>query len=176
MTTDCRAQLVALHADLVVPTRACAVRVWHDTYHDLLPAGQVEYMLALRNSEEAVGSYMDAPDRWFDVALQAGQRPDAPRVLGYTSVRLGTEPATARLEQLYVDRPCWGSGLAVQLLGCAMGRAIEAGARSIDLTVNRGNYRAQRFYARNGFTIVDELVSDIGGGYVMDDFVLSRPL
>lgn len=176
MKTDCQAELVALHADLVVPTRACAERVWHDAYDDLLPAGQVDYMLARRNSEEAVSSYVDAPDRWFDVALQTGQRPDAPRVLGYTSVRVGAEPASARLEQLYVDRSCWGSGLAVQLLECAIARAIETGARSLDLTVNRGNHRAQRFYARLGFTIVDELVIDIGGGYVMDDFVLSRPL
>lgn len=172
--TGCATAIEGLRPDLVVPTQKCAVRVWHAAYDALLPAGQVEHMLAQRNSVAALESYLGAVDRWFDVALrQSGSA--ATEVVGYTSGRL-TSPTSARLEQIYVVPDCWGSGLAQALLDRAMSRAEDAGAERIDLTVNKANLRAQRFYARNGFALVDEVITDIGNGFVMDDYVWARPL
>ena len=39
------------------------------------------------------------------------------------------------------------------------------------LTVNKGNLRAVRAYEKFGFVRTEEQVSDIGNGFVMDDFV-----
>lgn len=50
--------------------------------------------------------------------------------------------------------------------------AREVGARTIWLTVNRRNERAIGAYRRAGFREVRAQVTDIGGGYVMDDYIM----
>jgi ribosomal protein S18 acetylase RimI-like enzyme len=42
--------------------------------------------------------------------------------------------------------------------------------------VNKGNHRAIACYRRHGFVEEASVVNDIGGGYVMDDYVMVRPL
>ena len=42
------------------------------------------------------------------------------------------------------------------------------------MEVNRENVRAQRAYERYGFGRVEEAVFDIGGGYVMNDYIMAR--
>ena len=44
------------------------------------------------------------------------------------------------------------------------------------LNVNKHNVSAQAAYQRRGFAIRGPVVLDIGGGFVMDDFVMARPL
>ena len=44
------------------------------------------------------------------------------------------------------------------------------------LRVNKRNERAQEAYKAAGFAKERALVTDIGGGFVMDDFVFRRPL
>jgi len=44
------------------------------------------------------------------------------------------------------------------------------------LGVNRFNEKAIRAYRRNGFAIREELKTDIGGGFVMDDFIMEKGL
>ena len=46
--------------------------------------------------------------------------------------------------------------------------------RSAYLTVNRGNAKAIRAYERNGFKVVRTQVTDIGNGFVMDDYVMEK--
>lgn len=41
------------------------------------------------------------------------------------------------------------------------------------LTVNKQNERAVSAYTALGFKKIDEAVSDIGNGYVMDDYIMS---
>ena len=51
------------------------------------------------------------------------------------------------------------------------GAARRMGLRAVYLTVNKGNARAVRAYEKFGFIRTDGTVTDIGGGYVMDDYV-----
>jgi hypothetical protein len=51
--------------------------------------------------------------------------------------------------------------------------ACERGATHLWLTVNKGN-PSVRAYERLGFKIVDAMVVDIGGGYVMDDYKMEK--
>jgi RimJ/RimL family protein N-acetyltransferase len=50
-----------------------------------------------------------------------------------------------------------------------------AGRRLI-LSVNKRNTKAITAYKRNGFAIVESVVTDIGGGFVMDDYVMAKEL
>lgn len=42
--------------------------------------------------------------------------------------------------------------------------------------MNKGNHRAIACYRRHGFVQEASVVNDIGGGYVMDDYVMVRLL
>jgi len=55
-------------------------------------------------------------------------------------------------------------------------RARKQEASGLELRVNRANSTAIAAYQRNGFETVAELCSEIGEGYVMDDFVMRRAL
>jgi ribosomal protein S18 acetylase RimI-like enzyme len=54
--------------------------------------------------------------------------------------------------------------------------AQAQGCDLITLTVNKHNAQTLAIYQRLGFTVEDAIVTDIGGGFVMDDFRLVKPL
>jgi ribosomal protein S18 acetylase RimI-like enzyme len=55
-------------------------------------------------------------------------------------------------------------------------RARERGCRSLVLQVNKRNDIAVAFYRKAGFSVREEAVFDIGGGFVMDDYVMEKAL
>ncbi len=168
--------VVPLTAALIDAAIACAREVWPAAYEPILPAGQVDYMLDARTDPTALTEYLTAQDRWYDLALPAGEvQESSGEVLGYASARLA-DPQRVRLEQLYVVPRKWGTGVADLLFAAVLGHARAVGATTVDLTVNRNNARALAYYRRNGFELSGEVVADIGGGYVMDDYVLARPV
>ena len=52
--------------------------------------------------------------------------------------------------------------------------ALSRTAKEVRLQVNKANVRAQRAYERFGFVRIEEAVFDIGGGFVMDDYIMAR--
>jgi ribosomal protein S18 acetylase RimI-like enzyme len=55
-------------------------------------------------------------------------------------------------------------------------RLAGSGARTLELRVNRHNAAAIGFYRKNGFTAFADDCREIGGGYVMDDYLMRRDL
>ena len=47
-----------------------------------------------------------------------------------------------------------------------------AEGRRVWLTVNKHNTDSIQFYLRQGFVVVEDIVTDIGNGYVMDDYLM----
>jgi ribosomal protein S18 acetylase RimI-like enzyme len=54
--------------------------------------------------------------------------------------------------------------------------ARRRGLTKVVLGVNRFNEKAIRAYQRNGYTIREPLKTDIGGGFVMDDWIMEKAL
>ena len=61
-------------------------------------------------------------------------------------------------------------------IGCAENAARARGCAALVLNVNKRNAQAIRAYERSGFTAREAVVVDIGGGFVMDDYVMAKPL
>ena len=55
-------------------------------------------------------------------------------------------------------------------------RKRSEGLKSIYLTVNKYNDRTIAIYHHMGFVQIDDVVTDIGGGFVMDDYILEFAL
>ena len=152
------------------PLARLADTIWRAHYGPLIGLAQVEYMLKGRYTAEKLRAYIGASDRWLRLLKQDGE------TLGYCSYALTATPGEMKLEQLYLLEAFKGRGL-----GGLMMRHVEAEARAhgcgtIMLTVNKGNTGSIAVYKKSGFTVREEAVFDIGGGFVMDDYVMEKRL
>lgn len=163
-------RLVPLAAADCAAVARLAHAIWHEHYPAIIGRDQIDYMLARRCSATALGRYLAAADRWFDL-LWVGGRP-----VGYVSHALAEAAGELRLEQLYLASGHRGRGLGRLMLAHVEAHACELGREMIVLQVNRRNASAIAFYGRAGFAVRGPVVADIGAGFVMDDFVMAKPL
>ena len=75
---------------------------------------------------------------------------------------------TTELSKLYVRPGHHGSGLAGELMDAAVGLAVARGSSAIWLGVNQQNERANRFYAKHGFTVAGPKRFLVGERYEHD--------
>lgn len=88
-----------------------------------------------------------------------------------------TNPAFEfKLHKLYLLPELHGHGLGSRLLQHVEHEARKLGGCRMILTVNKRNAKAIAAYQRNGFVIAESVVTDIGGGFVMDDYVMAKDL
>jgi ribosomal protein S18 acetylase RimI-like enzyme len=124
--------------------------------------------------------YLTDPDRLVLAAYDDGRIigycilirgiPDDPDVQRAVSVRPSVE-----LSKMYVLPDNHSTGASAALMQAAFDSARDMDAKSVWLGVNRHNQRAQRFYAKHGFTINGTKVFHLGLG-VEDDYVMVRTL
>ncbi|MDT5220086.1 MAG: hypothetical protein QOF15_2191 [Mycobacterium sp.] len=80
---------------------------------------------------------------------------------------------SAELSKIYVVNDFHGHGVAAKLMDAVLAVATEWGATSLWLGVNRQNLRAQRFYAKRGFTINGTRTFRLGD-HVEHDYLMVR--
>ena len=154
--------------------RELADTIWRQHYAGIISAAQIDYMLAGRFSDEALREHVRAADRWLELLRVSGTP------VGYCGYELasidGEERAAAdmKLGQLYVLESHRGMGLGRFMLGHIEGRARELGRRLLWLQVNKRNTGAIGFYRAAGFEVIRDAVFEIGGGFVMDDYVMAK--
>lgn len=149
-----------------LPTIASlAHEIWREHYPGIISVEQIEYMLERLYAPGALEAQWAAGRRFWLAAAHG-----APA--GYAAVSVEDAGAGVFLNSLYVRGSARGQGLGAGLLAAAA--AAFPAARRIRLTVNRGNFRAINFYFKSGFVIAGLADTDIGGGYSMNDFVMTR--
>lgn len=103
-------------------------------------------------------------------ALVVHAPPTDPEVT--TALRLAP---TAELSKCYVRADHHGTGTAAALVDAGARVAVERGAAGLWLGVSSVNVRAQRFYAKQGFTAVGHKNFRVGS-QIYRDLVLERVL
>ncbi len=149
--------------------RSIAQETWpHAYYPAILSAEQLEYMLQLLYSEQALNEAMTKKNQHFFVLEMDGTP------VGFASCTPHHARSTVtHLNKLYVRPSVQGTGAGHELLAHVIAYAGEQHDKLVELNVNKRN-KAIDFYERHGFRIAREEVIDIGHGYVMDDYVMSR--
>ena len=145
-----------------------AHQVWNEYYVPIIGQAQVDYMVTKFQSPEAMQSQIDSGYEYFQMQ-QAGEN------VGYAAIRHDAADGRMFISKLYVLAERRKSGAGRQCLAHFERMARERGATRLWLTVNKGNPSVQA-YERLGFKIVDAMVMDIGGGYVMDDYKMEKEL
>ena len=97
--------------------------------------------------------------------LQAGAQP-----IGFLAWQATEDEAF--LDKLYLEPEYHGLGLGRMMLTEVAREAAAAGLAAVSLRVNRGNGQAIRAYGRAGYEVIAEDIKPIGGGFVMDDYLM----
>jgi ribosomal protein S18 acetylase RimI-like enzyme len=142
----------------------CARTIWQATYPALISQAQIDFMLADRYAAARIREQLADPAQAWRVA-RIGDT-----IVGFAHASL--EAAHCKLDKLYVDPAQQRRGIGRALLDDVAQCAREHGATRLWLQVNRGNAQAIAAYQRYGFCIERAQVFAIGGGFVMDDYVM----
>ena len=76
------------------------------------------------------------------------------------------------LSKLYLKKAYRGKGYASTLLKQAIAFAKESKLNKIYLTCNKFNTHSLDVYKKKGFYEIDAVQTDIGHGFIMDDYIL----
>ena len=147
--------------------RSLAQIVWADAYKEILSEAQRNYMLELIYSLDSLQKQIEEQRHQFILVT------DKEKVAGFASyaIKNDEEPTTYKLHKIYVDPDQQGKGTGKILLGYILDDIEAAGAKSVELNVNRYN-KALGFYQKSGFEIIDEQDIPIGNGYFMNDYIM----
>lgn len=151
---------------------ALAHDIWYEFYVPLIGRAQVDYMVAKFQNVEAMRAQIADGYEYF--LVQREDADGAPADVGYIAVQEQPERVMF-LSKFYLQHAARGSGTGRRCMEFIERLARRRGLSLLWLTVNKGNPSVQA-YQRLGFRIAAELVMDIGGGFVMDDFRMEKPL
>ena len=76
--------------------------------------------------------------------------------------------------QVYLQAEERGKGFASQAIAFYERLCHERGLEAMYLTVNKHNDLGIRAYLGKGFETIDAVETDIGNGFVMDDFIMEK--
>jgi ribosomal protein S18 acetylase RimI-like enzyme len=156
---------LATEADIPL-LRDLAQRIWRECYPGIITTEQIEFMLGWMYGEEEIRRQLAAGVPW-EIAELDGEP------IGYLSWQR-EDDGRVKISKLYVVPHYQRRGFGQRMLEHICDRAHGLGTREVWLQVNKRNERAIGAYLKAGFRIEKEAVFDIGGGFVMDDYLMAR--
>lgn len=144
--------------------------IWRAHYPGIITPEQIEYMLERGYAPDVLAGFLAGNDRGLELATVDGT------LAGFAAWYVAENRSEAKLDKLYVLQSRQRHGLGGRLIAKAGALAHAAGARTLVLNVNKHNVQAIRAYEKHGFAVREAVVVDIGRGYVMDDYVMTKAL
>ena len=142
---------------------------WPKTYEKILSRAQIEYMLELFYSDDALLKNLNDGHHF----LLAAENSTPIGFAAYEHHYQGKNQT--RLHKLYLLPKAQGKGVGKLLIQEVEKKVKENHDETISLNVNRFN-KAYLFYLKNGFQIIAEEDLAIGQGYLMEDYKMEKQL
>jgi diamine N-acetyltransferase len=139
--------------------------IWHEHYPSIISLGQIDYMLDKFNSVNAIEAQTKEGILFFCITYN--EEP-----IGYTAVK--KEDGFLFLRKLYILSNYRGKGIAKTTMQFIEKTAYDFDLKSIRLYVNKYNTNSILAYEKMGFIKIKSMITDIGEGYVMDDFEMEK--
>jgi GNAT superfamily N-acetyltransferase len=159
----------ATEADMPAMAEMAGV-IWRACYPGIITTEQIDYMLARMYALDALRDEIHSQGIRYDQFLVDD------KLAGFASYGPTAEPGVMKLHKLYLLPELHGRGLGSRLLQHVEREVRAGGGCRLILSVNRRNAKAIAAYQRNGFVIADSVVTDIGNGFVMDDYIMAKNL
>ena len=150
--------------------RAIAYQTWPATYGKILSKAQLDYMLAKFYSEESLNINLAQQNHHFLLVKENEI------TVGFASYEHHYhQKSVTRIHKIYILPQTQGKGFGKILMDHIEQLALQNNNNYLSLNVNRFN-KALRFYQKIGFEIIAEEDIALDFGYLMEDYVLQKPL
>ena len=151
-----------------------AGQIWREYWPAIIGEAQTEYMIDKFQSLHAIVRDMAEHEYeyWFLVATEQDEDGVEKRIVGFTGGH--NEPETNRffISKIYLLSDARGHGYARRTIEFYEDLCFARGFEAMYLTVNKYNELGIRAYHGTGFETIDSVETDIGEGYIMDDYIM----
>lgn len=152
--------------------------IWREYWPALIGEDQTEYMIRQFQSLEAIRRDMarNSYEYWLLVATETDEDGIEKSIVGFTGGH--NEPETNRffISKIYLLADARGHGYARRVIEFYEDLCFARNLDAMYLTVNKGNELGIRAYKGTGFETIDAVETDIGEGYIMDDYIMELKL
>lgn len=142
--------------------------IWHEYFINIISEKQINYMVDKFQSYNAIDKAIQEEGYVYFL----GYEDDV--LIGYCGVK--PEGDRLFLSKLYLHKEKRGLHLSSVLLQYAIAYARKEKKSALYLTCNKYNQHSLDIYYAKGFQQIDEVETDIGNGFIMDDYVLQFAL
>ena len=145
-----------------------AKEIWKECFSDIISDQQINYMLSNFQSIESIKEQINNQGFYYYMFKHREEK------VGY----MGFAPKkdSLFLSKLYVKESARGKGYARKAFNYICEFCDKFNLNKITLTVNKLNKHAIDVYLKMGFQIINDEIKDIGGGFVMDDYIMEKYL
>ena len=145
-----------------------ASEIWHEFFPCLLSAEQINYMVDKFQSEHAMQKQMADENYTYYFINVDGQN------AGYFGI--ADKEEYLFLSKLYLKKDHRHKGFGSLAFNKIKSIAKERGYSKIRLTVNKYNTNTIKAYNKYGFKTIASDETDIGNGFIMDDYIMEFSL
>lgn len=169
VTEPLETRIRRIAADELPMVQKLGHRIWEQCYPGIISEQQIDYMLSIWYQPAAMAREMEARGVWYALIEVADHGS-----VGYVSFEQYPGTDLCFINKLYLLAEMNGRGLGALTLEWTASRAREMGCKRLQLRVNKANAPAIRAYLRAGFVFLEDVCSDIGSGFFMDDFLMEK--
>nr|WP_244966930.1 GNAT family N-acetyltransferase [Listeria grandensis] len=144
-----------------------AHHIWHEHYPSIITEEQIDYMLSKFQSADTIYDEIKSGTTY----LMAFKNQS---FVGYSAFY--KKDNELFLSKLYIDPAYHKQGIGKQLFAEVTQFAKAHGLSSIRLFVNKYNTNSIEAYKKMGFIIERALITDVGSGFIMDDYTMTFAL
>lgn len=137
--------------------------IWWQYYPAIISHAQITYMLQKLYQPSSLIEQMQTQQHCFYLIQNKEE------AIGFLSVS-EVEKQHWFIHKFYIHQQQAATGIGTQVFNTLLDTLLP---QTLQLTVNRQNYKSINFYFKNGFKIEKVANFDIGNGFVMEDFVMT---
>ena len=141
-----------------------ASEIWHEYWQDILTPDQIEYMIENFQSVNAIEKQIDEENYSYCFIRENNLN------AGYFGI--ANKENYMFLSKLYISKDYRHKGLGKSAFEKVKELTKAENLSTIRLTVNKYNTDTINTYKHWGLEITDAVVTDIGSGFVMDDYIM----
>lgn len=165
-----KVEILPASGDHVAAIAELAGVIWRACFPGMISGEQIDYMLARMYRLERLQEEIVCEGIRYNRLFVGGE------FVGFASYGPTARAGEFKLHKIYLHPRLQGRGFGGELLRHCEDEIRRRDGRRVTLNVNRNNTRAIAVYRRHGYVIAESTVTDIGGGFVMDDYVMEKGL
>lgn len=142
--------------------------IWNEYFQGIITQEQIDYMVEMNQSYHAIHKAVREANYTYFMVYEDET------LVGY----MGVQPQDKRLflSKFYIHKDARGKGYGTCLMNQAKSFCQEQHLNSIYLTCNKYNDNSLNLYKHYGFEVIDSVETDIGNGFIMDDYIFELTL